>query len=145
MGKFQTGNARASRLSNDQVNAVRERYAAGNVTQRQLAREFQVHENTISRIIAGVTRINVPAPLRMPTEEEAQRSMARVLAALNQTAEQLPVAREVAAERSLLELKAESYGAKHTEQAVKLPSPADDAAKAYMEMVARLQGGDAQT
>ena len=51
------------KLSPGQVTAIRERYAAGGVTQRQLAAEFGVHVQTISLLLRGKTwRAVAPVP-----------------------------------------------------------------------------------
>jgi hypothetical protein len=63
---------------------------------------------------------------------------------LNEEAERLPIAKEIAADRSLDELKAEAFGAKHIVPALPTP-PVNDAAKSYAEMVARLQVGGEET
>lgn len=50
------GNAR---FSEDAVREIRERYAAGGVTQRQLAREYGVSQNAIGQVLRRVTWAHV--------------------------------------------------------------------------------------
>jgi|JI9StandDraft_1071089.scaffolds.fasta_scaffold189354_2 hypothetical protein len=42
-----------SRLTSVQVSGIRERYGAGGISQRSLAREYGVHQTTISLIVRG--------------------------------------------------------------------------------------------
>jgi hypothetical protein len=44
------------RLPKEQVDAIRERYAAGELTQQQLADEYKCHQTQISRIIRHTQR-----------------------------------------------------------------------------------------
>lgn len=52
-----------TKLSNAQVITIRERYAAGGVTLRQLGREFNVDESTIRKIVRGERHTDAPGPL----------------------------------------------------------------------------------
>jgi hypothetical protein len=59
MTKFSPGNKWAAKLSNEDVFTIRSRYAAGGVTQMQLALDYHVSLNTIRYAIKGVTHQNV--------------------------------------------------------------------------------------
>jgi len=48
-----------SKISNEQVTELRQRYAAGGVTQRELAEEYGVTQGTISQIIRRASRRHV--------------------------------------------------------------------------------------
>jgi len=86
MSKFGQGNTKASRLTAENVYAIRERYANRGtvpVTQAQLAREYQVSLTTIRNILDGVSWQSVPrvqAPDDLDHEiGNSQRLLAKLL------------------------------------------------------------------
>lgn len=56
-----SGSRKFAKLSREKVTLIRERYAAGGVTQAALAAEFGVHPQTINRAITGFTWGDDPA------------------------------------------------------------------------------------
>lgn len=92
---FQQGNNRASKLTGEQVMNIRDEYKMRGVTQPMLAIKYQVSVNTIANIVKGLTwqhllrgeprEVNRP-PLYavMPTADEAQASMSRLQARLEE-------------------------------------------------------------
>lgn len=80
MTKFSPGNKYAAKLSNEDVYAIRERYALGGVTQMQLALDYGVSLNTVRYAIKGVTHQNVP---QIETSDDVfrgvQQSQARLI------------------------------------------------------------------
>jgi hypothetical protein len=91
MTAFQRHNKRAAKLTGEQVNEIRERYAFERVTQAQLCREYGVSLNTIGNIVNGVTWQGLEQPPRRrlghryivePSESDAQASMERLKAQL---------------------------------------------------------------
>ena len=113
MTAFGKGNTSASKLTNEQVWAIREQYLEGK-SQGALARAFGIHVNTVGRIVRGESRGNIEPPRREPTQEDIAASQARVLAMLDMAADKLPIAGEKRAERQLDELsdRARAYGVK---------------------------------
>jgi len=79
MTKFTKGNAARSKLTHEQVWAIRERYQQGGITQAALARQYGVTAETVGRIVRGETRISVPEPTA-PITQEAIAASARALA-----------------------------------------------------------------
>ena len=114
MGKFDQGNSKAAKLTNEEVWQIKERYAKGDCTQASLCREYKVSKETIGRIIRGETRQGVPDPKREPTPEELNAQAAAFYARLNKQAASLPVAAERKADRMLDQLsdRARAYGVK---------------------------------
>ena len=47
-----------SKLSYHDVQDIKARYSAGQATQTRLAKEYRVSQNTIHRIVTGVTWVN---------------------------------------------------------------------------------------
>lgn len=66
MTKFQPGNTRGGKLSNEQVFELRQKYASGRFTQAQLCREYGLHINTIGKILRGESYQRVPLPADPP-------------------------------------------------------------------------------
>lgn len=77
MGKFWGSNTKAARLTEALVERMRERYAAGGVTQGELAREHNISVVQIGRILRNESWIRKPTV--GPTEEQQQSTLARLL------------------------------------------------------------------
>jgi hypothetical protein len=60
---YRTGNRARRKLADDQIVAIRERYAAGTSTQVQLAAEFGVAPSTVQHICQGRSFQNVGGPI----------------------------------------------------------------------------------
>ena len=82
MTKFGKGNSLRSKLTNEQVWTIRERYMAGGCTQASLSREYGVTTETIGRIVRGETRVAVPTPTPAITAETIAASVREVAARL---------------------------------------------------------------
>jgi hypothetical protein len=90
MGKFTHGNSKASKLTNEQVFEIREKYfrEEEDYTQGRLSREYHVTVGTIGRIVNGLSRQNVPMPRPGPTQEEIAASQAKLQAYLARDAQE---------------------------------------------------------
>jgi len=77
MTKFTRGNEAATKLSNEQVLKLRQRYFEEGWSQGRLSREYQVSINTVGRICRGESRQKVPMPI---PEEDHAAIQARLLA-----------------------------------------------------------------
>jgi plasmid maintenance system antidote protein VapI len=66
MTKFTQGNARAAKLSNEDVMDMRQKFFDEGWSQAKLARHYQVHINTVGRIVRGESRQRVPMMTETP-------------------------------------------------------------------------------
>jgi DNA-binding XRE family transcriptional regulator len=67
----------ASKLTDQQVTEIRERYAQGNITQDALGKEYGVTFQTISRIVRGDRRKNQEGPVADYTHRRTSRERQR--------------------------------------------------------------------
>lgn len=61
-------------IPDETIRAIRERYAAGKGTQRELAKEFQVSQAYISWIVNGHVRADAGGPVTTDTYHRAAGS-----------------------------------------------------------------------
>jgi len=77
-GRFQRGNNRSTKITNEQVFEILDKYRNHGYTQGKLAREYGVNRETIGRYIRGESRnqIPMPPPVAKDPMEVFQRLMA---------------------------------------------------------------------
>jgi len=78
MTKFQAGNSRARKLTNEQVFEIRDKYHNLRMTQAALAREYGVVPETIGRLVRGLSHLNVVMP--PPVQKDPEAILQRLLA-----------------------------------------------------------------